>query len=258
MKKKNLGIILIMSLVVTAYIVYRYTTFLKKVHETKINILTRSGRREDCFKLLRQSIEKQSFKNWKHLISNDNVESKFLNSYDNVHTVNFVKKDKMKYKGTEHRHCPYNIYLNELLKHTDDGWVIIVDDDALLVDYNFLLNVAKECYKADKNDVIIYDIFAGSSKKIMPINMKKQIKEGLVSGHVDMNGFAFHTSNKIRFDDKCSGDYHFLNNSKNAGYNLKYVKLPKIGIWANYKGWMNGQDVVCQLPSNLNNAKWLR
>jgi len=246
------SIILILILLVIVYSVYKYTTFLKQVHEIKINILTRSGKREDCFKLLRESIEKQSLKNWKHLISNDNVENTFLNSYDNVHTVKFVKKDKTKYKGTNHRHCPYNVYLNELLKHTDNadnGWVIIVDDDALLIDENFLLNVAKECYKADKKDVILYDIYAGIGKSIFPKNMKKQIKEGtLVSGHVDMNGFAFHTSNKIRFDDKCAGDWHFLDKAKNNGYNLKYVKLPKIGLWANYKGWMNGKDIVCQLP----------
>jgi hypothetical protein len=250
MKQKYIFIIIIViSMLLTGYFQYKHNIFMKQVHETKINILTRSGRRDDCFKLLRNSIEKQSHTNWKHLISDDTIDSKFLVSYENVHKVKFVKKGK-KYQGTDHRHCPYNVYLNTLLEHTDDGWIIIIDDDALLMDKNFLLNIAKECCKADTNDVILYDIYAGKDKNIMPIDIENQIKNGLVSGKVDMNGFVFHKTNKIRFDDKCSGDYHFLNNSKNEGYNLKYVRLPKIGVWANYKGWMNGKDIVCELPNN--------
>ena len=251
-----LTIVFVISLISIVYIA-QHLIFMKKVYKTKINILTRSGKRENCFKLLRKSIEKQSFKNWKHLISNDNIENEFLKTYDNVHSVKFVKKDSKKYEGTDHRHCPYNIYLNELLKYTDDGWVIILDDDALLIDKHFLLNIAKECCKANKNDVIIYDMYVGQERFNSPINMKKQIKEGLKSGGVDMNGFAFHTSNTIRFDDKCAGDYHFLNNSKNAGYNLKYIKLPKIGVWANYKGWAHGSHQSCELPSSLKDEKWL-
>jgi len=66
-------IVIVISILLTGFFQYKHHIFMKQVHETKINILTRSGRRDDCFKLLRNSIEKQSHKNWKHLISNDNI-----------------------------------------------------------------------------------------------------------------------------------------------------------------------------------------
>ena len=245
-KKTTIIIFALILLVFGIFSIY-YMKQLKKINDTKINILTRSGKRKDCFIILRESIEHQTHKNYKHIISNDNKDNDFLKKYDNVVSVDYIKKDKEKYKDIKSSHCPYNLYLNKLINETSDGWNIIIDDDAILIDKNFLRNLAKECSKAKKDEILVYDIFIGGSKEKSPIKFDKQLKHGIIKGHIDMNSFAFHSSCTIRHDDKCAGDYNFIKNAQINGYKLKYIKIQQ-GVWSNYSGWSHGNNVTCKKP----------
>ena len=218
-------------------------------YNTHINILTRSGRRKECFDILKTSISSQTYKMYSHLISNDNDNNDFLKKQSHVFPVEFVEKDKDKYKGIYGGgHCPYNVYLNELLKHGKKGWNIVIDDDAILIDRRFLENLARECSKASKNDILVYDIYIGPGKEKSPIQFEKQLKNNhIILGHIDMNSFAFHSSCTIKFNDMCAGDWRFIKAAKNAGYNIKYIKIP-VGVWSNYKGWSHGKHVSCIKP----------
>ena len=57
-----------------------------------INILTRSGRRESCFKSLKKTLNSQTFNNYNHIISNDNIDNLFLKNEKNVIDVIFKPK----------------------------------------------------------------------------------------------------------------------------------------------------------------------
>lgn len=189
-----------------------------------INILTRTGTRDTCFNILKKSILSQSYKNINHIISNDYEKNLYLKSNDNVYHIKRLNK---KYVG----HCPYNLYLNVLKSKVIDGWIIILDDDARLIDNKFIENLAGILKNCDTNDIIVYDIYIGLNKVKIP----KIINNNVFHSLIDMACFAIHSSCNVMFDELCGGDFNFLENAHKENYNLKYINL-KIGIWANYNG----------------------
>ena len=52
-----------------------------------INILTRTGKREKYFKTLKDSIDAQTYKNIRHIKSNDNPNCKYLDDETDVFCV---------------------------------------------------------------------------------------------------------------------------------------------------------------------------
>ena len=220
-----IALLLIPLLIVILYYIY-------DDEQITIYILTRSGSREKCFKNLRQSLEKQTYKNWKHIISNDNPNNTYLKYYPNIINVKKQTKD-----GEE---CPYNLYLNKLLDECKDGWIIILDDDAKFIDDKFLENLAINCKNTnEKNQMIIYDTYYGSEKKIHYVSNTSIKEEGC-----DMANFAFHSSCSLRFESGCHADRRFIKNaSVNHGYDLQ--KIDNVGIWANYNNQSHGKDIEC-------------
>ena len=219
-----IALLLIPLLIVILYYIY-------DDEQITIYILTRSGSREKCFKNLRQSLEKQTYKNWKHIISNDNPNNTYLKYYPNIINVK---------KQTKEGECPYNLYLNKLLDECKDGWIIILDDDAKFIDDKFLENLAINCKNAnEKNQMIIYDTYYGSEKKIHYVTNTSIKEEGC-----DMANFVFHSSCSLRFESGCHADRRFIKNaSVNHGYDLQ--KIDNVGIWANYNNQSHGKDIEC-------------
>ena len=168
-----IALLLIPLLIVILYYIY-------DDEQITIYVLTRSGSREKCFNNLRQSLEKQTYKNWKHIISNDNPNNTYLKHYPNIINVK---------KQTKEGECPYNLYLNKLLDECKDGWIIILDDDAKFIDDKFLENLSINCKNANKNQMIIYDTYYGTEKKIHYVSNTSIREEGC-----DMANFVFHSS----------------------------------------------------------------
>lgn len=200
-----------------------------------INILTRTGRRPILFKRLENSINSQTYKNIKHIKSCDNPDCKYLNNSKDV-----VKVLPDKSSGNAF----YNLYLNTLIDTTNEGWIIILDDDSKLIDNEFLEYLAHECKISNKNDVLIYNIKIHEGGDILP-NDDTSIKRG----RIDMACFCFHSSisKDLRFDGNSFGDYNFLDKIKNCNnYNFKFLndkennKEIPVGIWANYEGARHG------------------
>ena len=195
---------------------------------TTINILTRTGKRPKHFKKLEESIFSQTYKNIRHIKSCDNQNCNYLNNSKDV-----VKVVPDKSKGRAF----YNLYLNNLIDATKEGWIIILDDDSKLIDNNFLERLANECMKSNKNDVLIYNV------KINRSGIELPRSDSIKSGRIDMACFCFHSSisKDIRFDGRNRGDYNFLEKIKNTNnYNFKFLNLD-VGIWANYEGAKNGK-----------------
>jgi hypothetical protein len=218
-----IALLLIPLLIVILYYIY-------DDEQITIYVLTRSGSREKCFNNLRQSLEKQTYKNWKHIISNDNPNNTYLKHYPNIINVK---------KQTKEGECPYNLYLNKLLDECKDGWIIILDDDAKFIDDKFLENLAINCKNANKNQMIIYDTYYGTEKKIHYVSNTSIREEGC-----DMANFVFHSSCSLRFESGCHADRRFIKNaSVNHGYDLQ--KIDNVGIWANYNNQSHGKDIEC-------------
>ena len=120
-----------------------------------INILTRTGNREAYFNTLKKTIENQTYKNIRHLKSNDNPDCKYLENEKDVFRV--IKNDTQ-------GEAFYNLYLNELGKKIKKGWVIILDDDSKLINNNFIKELAEECSISKPNEILIYQSYLLNKK----------------------------------------------------------------------------------------------
>ena len=201
---------------------------------TKINILTRTGNRETYYNTLKQSIENQTYKNIRHLKSNDNINCKYLDEENDV--INVKKNIKL-------GQAFYNLYLNELGNNVNDGWIIILDDDSKLIDNTFLEKLADECSKSTHKEILIFQSLLLPKKVIIPSKENFDSKKIERYG-IDMACFCFHHSilKQFSFDGRKMGDLNFLEKiKKNKNFEFKFISLP-IGVWGNYDGAKNGKN----------------
>lgn len=233
--KYFLFLIISISIIIIVFLYIRFKEY------TFINILTRTGNRKQCFNNLMLTLNKQSNKNFKHIKSNDNKNCTFLNNYNHVIDVNKIYKSDL-----IQNHCPYNLYLNQLIESVEKGWIIIIDDDCMFIDNRFLENLSYKLFFQNKNDILVYNIFISPNKTIFPIckNTTSEQLKNIKNGHFDMACMVFHYSNKTRFLEFCAGDYRFYKTAIANGYKPKFLNLP-IGIWANYEGGKLGNNKDC-------------
>ena len=201
---------------------------------TKINILTRTGNRENYFNTLKKSIESQTYKNIRHLKSNDNINCKYLDGETDVINVK---------KNTKLGQAFYNLYLNELGNNVNDGWIIILDDDSKLIDDTFIEKLANECSKSKTKEILIFQSLLLPKKVLIPSKVNFDNKKIKRYG-IDMACFCFHNSilKKFSFDGRKQGDINFLEKiQKDKHFEFKFINIP-IGIWGNYDGAKNGKN----------------
>ena len=194
-----------------------------------MNILTRTGNREYHYKRLLDSIQSQTYKNIRHLKSCDNPRCTYLDFQNDTDIVQVKKNTKSKRF--------YNLYLNNLGKKVNEGWIMILDDDSKLVSPTFIEKLAAECKQSTPKDILIYRTFIGPSKTVIPpdedINQKVIRRK-----YIDMSCFCVHCSvlKKEKFKATKAGDYKFLKMLlEKRKYNFKWLALQP-GIWANYDG----------------------
>lgn len=191
----------------------------------KINILTRTGSREKYYKTLKNSIDKQTHTEILHIKSNDNPNCNYLIDEDNVIEVTIQNKSD----------AFYNLYLNTLIDNVNDGWIIILDDDSIIIDNNFIKNLSDVCEKSNPDEILIYQVYIDRRKRILPPD-DNMIKNKFERRKIDMSCFCFHNSisKEFRIGNGFQGDFDFLENIKNSKkYKFKFINLNK-GIWANY------------------------
>ena len=180
---------------------------------TIINILTRTGKRPKYYKTLKNSIDLQTYKNIRHIKSNDNPKCTYLRNESNVINVTPNKTMGSKF---------YNLYLNDLGSVPTEGWVIILDDDSKLIDKSFIEKLAKLCEKSKDNDVLIYKVKLYENR-ILPNESNFQ-NQKFIKGDIDMACFCIHHSafSIFKFQSRICGDYHFLDLIRKSNkYNFK-------------------------------------
>ena len=201
---------------------------MNKLYKPTLNILTRTGNREEYFKLLKRSINEQTYKNFRHIKSNDNPSCEYLKNETDV--INVEKNPGL---GLAF----YNLYLNNLGAEVKEGWILILDDDSKLVDKRFLEKLADKCSKSLENEILIFQSILSPKKSIFPDNNDFK-KKNIRRAGIDMACICFHYSllKVFSFDGRRMGDFNFLNKIKeNKNYRFNFVTLP-LGIWANYDG----------------------
>lgn len=151
-----------------------------------INIITRTNKRPIFFDMNHKSIEKQTYKNWKHIISYHNdITYNYLKLYNNITTVKVEQLDRKNYN-----HFPYNLYCNILYQFVTEGLIMFLDDDDILVNDTALETIVNN-YK--NNYLIVWKSLI--SNTTIPSNKYFGKKLGLAVSSIC---FSFH-SNYIKY-----------------------------------------------------------
>lgn len=110
-----------------------------------LNILIRTHRRPGGFKRMMQSIEAQTYKNYKVYVSvDDDLTYQYVAAYG-IDENYIVRIDRDNLDGlTPKSDAPYNLYFNLLLAKVKSGYVYCVDDDDILFDESSLSAIAGE------------------------------------------------------------------------------------------------------------------
>lgn len=169
-----------------------------------INILTRTSRRKNYFTECRKSVLEQTYSNIRHIISVDDNESYKYVKLNGCEEFNIVRNQRQ-IRHSEN-HMPYNLYINSLLNKVNSGWIMILDDDDILINNLAIQNIVNNL--PDFPSILIFKTQYGNGFK-----PETHFKKGIVKGDVTSNCFIFHSSLKQHsyWNDQKGSDYFFLN-----------------------------------------------
>ena len=170
-----------------------------------VNILIRTSGRPNYFKECLNSIYKQKYKNWNIIVGIDDKDSlnytkdgkcrDIIYNFDNVKIPDPPKSEEY---GVPFK---YNLYLNELQKNVEDGFIIILDDDDAFYEENSLTKLVNSI----KND----DDFVMWRVKFPNRLVPSDVNFGKIPVVKDVSsiGFAFHKKYSQIWEPYKRGDY---------------------------------------------------
>ena len=162
-----------------------------------INVLVRTSSRPAYFKRCIESVLGQNHANVRIIVSYDTESSlDYLNEYPGIEKF-FVQVDsREKYR--------FNLYCNSLMDKVEDGWIVFLDDDDMLV-HPYVLTIINR--GLENEDTFLFWKFLRPDKTIFP---KDSNNPHL--GEISTSNFCFHSSrrNSVCWDDQQYGDWNFV------------------------------------------------
>lgn len=164
------------------------TVFVKK--EPLVNVLVRTHNRPKFFQDCVQSILDQTYKNIRIIVSVDNPDSKkYVIPYPVTPVECTPSSDipPIPEDPSYGEKAPYNLYLNDMAKVVNQGWVMYLDDDDYLSDKNAISEAVKTIKNEDS--LVLWRIF--SSQRVVPND--RNFGKPPVNCDIGNNGFMFHS-----------------------------------------------------------------
>lgn len=212
------------------------------MHKPLINILTRTSNRPNFFNRNVNSVNSQTYKNIRHIVSYDNDDDlEYINKHNNLTLVK-IDKDKLIREDNSPnpntgKYSPHNLYFNEMLKIVEEGWVIFLDDDDLFYNENSLEIIVNNMI--DDDTMIIWQMNFINGLILPPtdeLNNKPKL------GKIGSPCFSFNIKQlgDIKWDGWKCGDFRFIEKIYNK--TDKKITIPKILIDINNIGSGNKND----------------
>ena len=203
-----------------------------KKDEVLLNILTRTSNRPNGFQICRTSIENQTYKNIRHIVSyDDEADLDYLNTYDGIELLKVTpiseepSRPRLR-KG--YRFAPYNLYCNQLMDEVKEGWIMFLDDDDRLFDSEVVQKIVYHIQKSTSNTMILWRMQYPDGKLLPPL---EHMERGIIKiNHIGSPCYTFHSKhrNKARWDCWKAGDFFFLKELFQKIKHKKWIKEPLI------------------------------
>jgi len=164
-----------------------------------ITIITRTSNRPIEFNMCYKSVLNQSYKNYKHIISCDNEKCDYLTDIKNI----------IKVKKESNDTGFFNLYLNNVIKTINTGYILILDDDEQFSTNKALAIIASNL---EYDKILVYKTMRND--KIIPQT------NNIVYGDITFSCFVFHIDQAKNFDfgSNKGADYNFISKFRNFKY----------------------------------------
>jgi len=202
----------------------------------QLSVFTRTGKRAELYRALKDSMEAQ-------VLDPARIAVSHVLSVD-VPTCDYVKDGPLVIRPRRQRrrhseHCPYDAYLVQMLAVAPEGWVMILDDDALLVDRQHFARVGEELSGMDPRTIVLQPSLVSETAATWPLR-----DASFASGwRIDTSNLLFHTTwaPHLHADPICGVDKRLLDTLLGLGGVLRVLDIPA-GVWANRYGALRGAD----------------
>jgi len=195
-------------------------------NDTLFNILIRTSNRPNYFKKCIESIRRQTYKNYNIIVSvDDDFTWNYVKEYDDITIVRvkYIHPTDIINVPPKRRPAPWNLYLNELLKYTKNGYVLYIDDDDMFNLDNSLLKL-NTLITSVNNFVMWQVLFPNNIKIPNDVNFLKY-KHGHppISAQVSILGFCHSTiyNDSIEWTPYSFGDFRVATKL----YEISMIKL---------------------------------
>jgi glycosyltransferase involved in cell wall biosynthesis len=168
-----------------------------------LNILIRTSNRPNYFQRLMENIQSQKYKNYRLIISADTTETaKYVSKFTGENTT-LVVVPRLE-RSPQHT-FPWNLYLNTLMDHVSEGWIMFMDDDDVYADNSVFGLIAS--LLEDENSMLIWRLRFPDGRNVPA--QEYMGKTPFTRKQIAMPCFAFHSKwkNHVRFDGQRAGDF---------------------------------------------------
>lgn len=213
----------------------------------KINILTRTSNRPKGFEVCANSIINQTYKDVNHVVAYDNEEDlSYIDKFENITKVKIDRQEiiandtSINPNNPNFWYSPHNLYCNSMLDAVEDGWVMFLDDDDMLIDEDALEEIA---FNIKDEDTIIVWQMRYPTGMVLP-DPQSFVNKQIRLGGIGSPCFLFHSKwkDEARWDAYKCGDFRFLEQLYNKIPNKKWVRKPYIQL-NNNGGFGKKQDI---------------
>lgn len=199
-----------------------------------INILTRTSNRPNGFGMCVNSIKNQTYDKINHIVSYDNdLDLNYINNYNvtkiKINREEIIKNDKsVNPNNPNFWFSPHNLYCNSLLDVVEDGFIMFLDDDDMLLHENVIEVIVNNI--VDEDTILIWKMQYPNGS-VLPDNNAFKTKSIRLGG-IGSPCFLFHSKWKdfYRWDAYKCGDYRFLEKLYKKIPNNKWINTPFIKL----------------------------
>ena len=186
-----------------------------------INILIRTHNRPKMFDKCIKSIESQTYKDWRIIISADN---KNAGRWAREYKYDCIRTDHMSQKSSYYarlqnrrrkllkrpkRRVYWNLYFNSLQKKVTEGYVVYMDEDMVFYDENSLQIIADNSHE-DELLIFRYQLPKREGTYARPVDAKWEIRPR--RGALSTGCFSHHSKHPVVWMAVKAGDYFAARN----------------------------------------------